>query len=151
MGFGDPSTCWPPAGTTSRRRCANALAVVPERAGILVLADPAHPLAADRLFTDHHTLVRGGRTARYRRPMLEVVQRVVDGVVQETLPKQDTWSRSPRRRSGGGAAWCTPARRTVENPGMLAALGHRVDRARRPGEPARGDRAGPRRMRRLAC
>lgn len=115
----------------------NALAAVPDRAGILVLADPAHPLAADRLFTDVVGAVRGGADGAVPVvPMLEVVQRVHDGVVVETLPKQDTvLAQSPQAfRAGVLRAAHAGAPRPVENSGMLAALGHRVVTV--PGDPA---------------
>ncbi|ANY06825.1 hypothetical protein AFB00_11580 [Pseudonocardia sp. HH130630-07] len=105
------------------------LTVVPRSAGILVLADPAHPLAADRIFTDAIAEVRAGADGAVPVvPMLEVVQRVLDGVVVETLPKDDTWiAQSPQAfRAGVLRAAHADAPRPVENSGMLAALGHRV-------------------------
>lgn len=106
-----------------------ALAAVPDTAGILVLADPAHPLAADRIFTDVVAAVRGGADGAVPVvPMLEVVQRVVDGAVVETLPKPDTvLAQSPQAfRADVLRAAHAGAPRPVENSGMLAALGHRV-------------------------
>ncbi|MBC3194607.1 2-C-methyl-D-erythritol 4-phosphate cytidylyltransferase [Pseudonocardia sp. C8] len=134
---GEPVDMLATGGDHQSASLRNALAVVPERAGILVLADPAHPLAADRLFTDVIAAVRGGADGAVPAiPMLEVVQRVVDGVVQETLPKQDTWvAQSPQAfRAEVLRAAHAGAPRPVENSGMLAALGHRVVTV--PGDPA---------------
>lgn len=114
-----------------------ALAAVPDTAGVLVVADPAHPLAADRIFTDVVAAVRGGADGAVPVvPMLEVVQRVVDGVVVETLPKPDTVvAQSPQAfRADVLRAAHAGAPRPVENSGMLAALGHRVVTV--PGDPA---------------
>jgi 2-C-methyl-D-erythritol 4-phosphate cytidylyltransferase len=67
-----------------------ALAVIPDDAGIIVAADPAHPLASDRLFLDVLAAVRAGADGAVPVvPLLEIVQRVVDGVVRETVPKDD--------------------------------------------------------------
>lgn len=113
------------------------MAAVPDSAGILVLADPAHPLAADRIFTEVIAAVRDGADGAVPViPMLEVVQRVVDGVVVETLPKPDTvLTQSPQAfRADVLRAAHAAGPRPVENSGMLAALGHRVVTV--PGDPA---------------
>ncbi|MEU6700036.1 2-C-methyl-D-erythritol 4-phosphate cytidylyltransferase [Pseudonocardia sp. NPDC046786] len=113
------------------------LAAVPDDAGILVLADPAHPLAADRIFRAVVAAVRDGADGAVPVvPLLEVAQRVVDGVVVETLPKQDTvLTQSPQAfRADVLRAAHADAPRPVENSGMLAARGHRIVTV--PGDPA---------------
>ena len=141
---GEPVDALAVGGDHQSASLRNALAAVPGSAGILVLADPAHPLAPDRIFADVIAAVRGGADGAVPAiPMLEVVQRVTDGVVQETLPKKDTWvAQSPQafradvlRTAHAGAP------RPVENSGMLAALGHRVVTV--PGDPANLHVASP--------
>lgn len=113
------------------------LAAVPDDAGILVLADPAHPLAADRIFRDVVAAVRAGADGAVPVvPLLEVVQRVQDGVVVETLPNRDAvLTQSPQAfRADLLRAAHADAPRPVENSGMLAARGHRIVTV--PGDPA---------------
>lgn len=134
---GEPVDALAVGGDHQSESLRSGLGAVPGDAGILVLADPAHPLAADRLFTDAIAAVRAGADGAVPVvPMLEVVQRVVDGVVVETLPKQDTViTQSPQAfRADVLRAAHAGAPRPVENSGMLAALGHRVVTV--PGDPA---------------
>ncbi|MEJ8281769.1 IspD/TarI family cytidylyltransferase [Pseudonocardia spirodelae] len=134
---GEPVDALAVGGDHQSESLRAGLAVVPADAGILVLADPAHPLAADRIFTDAVAAVRAGADGAVPVvPLLEVVQRVRDGVVVETLPKQDTViAQSPQAfRAGVLRAAHADAPRPVENSGMLAALGYRVVTV--PGDPA---------------
>ncbi|SFN22152.1 2-C-methyl-D-erythritol 4-phosphate cytidylyltransferase [Pseudonocardia ammonioxydans] len=134
---GEPVDALAVGGDHQSESLRSGLDAVPADAGILVLADPAHPLAADRLFTDAIAAVRAGADGAVPVvPMLEVVQRVVDGVVVETLPKQDTViTQSPQAfRADVLRAAHAGAPRPVENSGMLAASGHRVVTV--PGDPA---------------
>lgn len=126
---GEPVDVLATGGDHQSASLRNALEAVPESATVLVLADPAHPLAADRIFTETVAEVRAGADGAVPVvPMLEVVQRVVEGVVVETLPKEDTWvTQSPQAfRAAALRAAHADAPRPVENSGMLAALGHRV-------------------------
>lgn len=126
---GEPVDLLATGGDHQAASLRNALAVVPDSAGVLVLADPAHPLAADRIFVETVAEVRAGADGAVPVvPMLEVVQRVRDGMVVETLPKADTWiAQSPQAfRAAVLRAAHADAPRPVENSGMLAALGHRV-------------------------
>lgn len=67
------------------------LAAVPDAAGIVVITDAAHPLSSPRLFEDLIAAVRAGADGAVPvLPMLEIVQRVRDGRVIETLPKEGT-------------------------------------------------------------
>ena len=134
---GEPVDALAVGGDHQSSSLRNGLAAVPDDAGILVLADPAHPVATDRIFTGVITAVRDGADGAVPViPMLEVVQRVVDGVVVETLPKQDTVvTQSPQAfRAAVLRAAHADEPRPVENSGMLAALGHRVVTV--PGDPA---------------
>lgn len=134
---GEPVDLLAAGGDHQSASLRNALAAVPGTATVLVLADPAHPLAADRLFTDTIDAVRAGADGAVPVvPMLEVVARVVDDVVVETLPKDGTWlAQSPQAfRAGVLRAAHADAPRPVENSGLLAALGHRVVTV--PGDPA---------------
>ncbi|MEQ3554924.1 2-C-methyl-D-erythritol 4-phosphate cytidylyltransferase [Pseudonocardia nematodicida] len=134
---GEPVDVLAVGGDHQSASLRHALAAVPETAGILVIADPAHPLAADRIFHDAIAAVRAGADGAVPVvPMLEVVQRVIDGVVVETLPKEDTViAQSPQAfRADVLRAAHADAPRPIENSGMLAALGHRVVTV--PGDPA---------------
>ncbi|NIB30649.1 hypothetical protein HBB16_01160 [Pseudonocardia sp. MCCB 268] len=126
----------------------NALAVVPSGPGSWVLADLAYPLAGPVAVhrRDQRRPRRAGDGAVPAIPMLEVVQRVVDGVVQRRRrPKQDTCRAVPAGVPGG-CGRRTPVRRgRWRTSGMLA---RSVTGSTVPGDPAnlrRGDRAGPRR------
>lgn len=113
------------------------LARVPEEAGIVVVCDPAHPLASDALFTAVVDAVRDGADGAV--PVLaiaEVVQRVEDGRVTATVPKDDlVLTQSPHAfRAGALRAAHADLPRPVENSSLLVARGHRVVAV--PGDPA---------------
>lgn len=111
---GEPVDALAVGGDHQSESLRAGLAVVPAEAGVLVLADPAHPLAADRIFTEVVEAVRAGADGAVPVvPLLEVVQRVRDGVVVDTLPSRTRWSRSRRRRSA--RTCCVP--RTPTRPG----------------------------------
>jgi 2-C-methyl-D-erythritol 4-phosphate cytidylyltransferase len=114
-----------------------ALAVIPDDAGVVVATDPAHPLAADRNYTDVDAAVRAGADGAVPvLPLLEVVQRVVDGRVVETLPKNDAViTQAPQAfRADVLRAVHADLPRPVENSGLLVERGHHVVAV--PGEPA---------------
>ncbi len=141
---GEPVDALAVGGDHQSESLRAGLAVVPAEAGVLVLADPAHPLAADRIFTEVVEAVRAGADGAVPVvPLLEVVQRVRDGVVVDTLPKQDAVvTQSPQAfRADVLRAAHADAPRPVENSGMLAALGHRVVTV--PGDPANLHVASP--------
>ncbi len=113
------------------------LACVPADAGIVVVCDPAHPLASAELFTAVVDAVRRGADGAVPvLPILEVVQRVVDGRVVATVPKHDlVLTQSPQAfRAAVLRAAHADRPRPVENSGLLVELGHRVDTV--PGDPA---------------
>ncbi|MDQ4117978.1 MAG: 2-C-methyl-D-erythritol 4-phosphate cytidylyltransferase [Actinomycetota bacterium] len=106
-----------------------ALAVVPDDAGVIVATDPAHPLAPDRVYTDVVAAVRAGADGAVPvLPLLEVVQRVVDGRVVETLPKDDAViTQAPHAfRADVLRAVHADRPRPVENSGLLVERGHHV-------------------------
>lgn len=141
---GEPVDALAVGGDHQSESLRSGLRAVPRSAAVLVLADPAHPLAADRIFTDVVDAVRGGADGAVPViPMLEVVQRVADGVVVETLPKSGTvLAQSPQAfRADVLRAAHAGEPRPVENSGMLAALGHRVVTV--PGDPANLHVASP--------
>jgi 2-C-methyl-D-erythritol 4-phosphate cytidylyltransferase len=114
-----------------------ALAVVPEDAAVIVATDPAHPLAPDRVYTDVVAAVRDGADGAVPvLPLLEVVQRVVDGRVVETLPKDDAViTQAPHAfRADVLRAVHADRPRPVENSGLLVERGHHVVAV--PGDPA---------------
>lgn len=114
-----------------------ALAVVPADASVVVATDPAHPLAPDRIYTDVVAAVRAGADGAVPVvPLLEVVQRVVDGRVVETLPKDDAViTQAPHAfRADVLRAAHADRPRPAENSGLLVSLGHRVVTVR--GDPA---------------
>jgi 2-C-methyl-D-erythritol 4-phosphate cytidylyltransferase len=105
------------------------LAAVPADAAIVAVADPAHPLASDALFEAVVEAVRGGADGAVPViPILEVVQRVRDGQVVETLPKDDlVLTQTPQAfRADVLRAVHADRPRPVENSGLLVERGHRV-------------------------
>ncbi len=114
-----------------------ALAVIPDAAEIIVVADPAHPLAGPELFARVIGAVRAGADGAVAvLPVLEVIQRVVDGRVVDTLPKHDlVITQSPHAfRADVLRAVHVDRPRPVENSGLLVERGYRVDVV--PGDPA---------------
>ena len=112
------------------------LATVPEAVEIIVVCDPAHPLASEGLFTSVVDAVRAGADGAVPvLPILEVVQRVRDGRVIDTLPKSDlVLTQAPQAfRAMVLRAAHADRPRPVENSGLLVDLGHRVVTV--PGEP----------------
>jgi 2-C-methyl-D-erythritol 4-phosphate cytidylyltransferase len=102
---------------------------VPADAAIIAVADPAHPLASDSLFEAVIDAVRGGADGAVPViPILEVVQRVEDGQVVETLPKDDlVLTQTPQAfRADVLRAVHADRPRPVENSGLLVERGHRV-------------------------
>lgn len=113
------------------------LATVPADAGIVVVCDPAHPLASEALFTAVVDAVRRGADGAVPvLPILEVVQRVEGGRVTATVPKHDlVLTQAPQAFRAAVLREAHADRpRPVENSGLLVELGHRVDTV--PGEPA---------------
>lgn len=106
------------------------LAALPEDAGVAVIADPAHPLAPQALFTSVIEAVRGGADGAV--PVVaihDVVQRVRDGRVVGTLPKDDlVITQSPQAyRVSVLRAVHADAPRPVEDSSLLVERGYRVD------------------------
>ncbi len=113
-----------------------ALAAIPESAGIAVICDAAHPLASPALFTAVIGQVRAGAEAAVPIiPILEVVQRVADDVVVETLPKDGCFlTQTPQAfRLDVLRAVHADEPRPVENSSLVAERGHRVVTV--PGDP----------------
>jgi 2-C-methyl-D-erythritol 4-phosphate cytidylyltransferase len=105
------------------------LAAVPPDAEIVVVADPAHPLATDALVDAVVGAVRDGADGAVPViPIAEVVQRVRDGRVVETLPKDDlVLTQTPQAfRADVLRAVHADRPRPVENSGLLVERGHRV-------------------------
>ena len=106
-----------------------ALETLPGHAGIVVVADPAHPLASPALFIAVIDAVRSGYDGAVPAiPILEVVQRIRNSQVIETLPKTDlVLTQSPQafRVSALRAAHANKPR-PVENSGLLVEQGYRV-------------------------
>jgi 2-C-methyl-D-erythritol 4-phosphate cytidylyltransferase len=105
------------------------LAALPADTAIVVVADPAHPLATDALFRAVVDAVRAGADGAVPViPILEVVQRVRDGRVLETLLKDDlVLTQTPQAfRADVLRAAHADRPRPVENSGLLVERGHRV-------------------------
>jgi 2-C-methyl-D-erythritol 4-phosphate cytidylyltransferase len=103
---------------------------VPASAAVTVVADPAHPLASDALFRAVVEAVRrGAHGAVPVMPILEVVQRVVDGRVVDTIPKEHlVLTQSPHAfRTSVLRAVHADRPRPVDNSSLLVAHGYRVD------------------------
>lgn len=133
---GEPVDTLAAGGDHQSESLRAALATLPDDAAIAVVADPAHPLASDMLFRRVIDAVRGGADgAVCVVPILEVVQRVRDGRVVETLPKTDlVLTQSPHAfRVPVLRAVHAGRPRPVENSGLLVEHGYRVDTV--PGEP----------------
>jgi 2-C-methyl-D-erythritol 4-phosphate cytidylyltransferase len=126
---GEPVDAVTEGGDHQSESLRAGLAAVPADAAIVVVADPAHPLATDALFEAVIDAVRGGADGAVPViPMLEVVQRVRDGQVVETLPKADlVQTQSPQAfRADVLRAVHADRPRPVENSGLLVERGHRV-------------------------
>jgi 2-C-methyl-D-erythritol 4-phosphate cytidylyltransferase len=133
---GEPVDAVAEGGDHQSESLRAGLATVPPDAGIVVVCDPAHPLASDALFTAVTAAVRRGADGAVPvLPILEVVQRVEAGRVTATLPKHDlVLTQAPQAfRSRVLRAVHADRPRPVENSGLLVERGHRVDTV--PGEP----------------
>lgn len=134
---GEPVDALAVGGDHQSESLRAGLAVVPDDAQVLVVTDPAHPLAPDRLYAEVVAAVRGGADGAVPvLPMLDVVQRVVDGRVVATLPKDGTViTQVPQAfRAAVLRAAHADRPRPVENSGLVAERGHRVVTVR--GDPA---------------
>ncbi|GAA3248427.1 2-C-methyl-D-erythritol 4-phosphate cytidylyltransferase [Pseudonocardia petroleophila] len=134
---GDPVDALAVGGDHQSESLRAGLATVPDATAIVVVCDPAHPLAPDRLFLDVVDAVRRGADGAVPVvPILEVVQRVEAGRVVATLPKHDlVLTQSPQAFDAAVLREAHADRpRPVENSGLLVERGHRVDTV--PGDPA---------------
>jgi 2-C-methyl-D-erythritol 4-phosphate cytidylyltransferase len=126
---GEPVDAVTEGGDHQSESLRAGLAKVPADAAIIAVADPAHPLASDALFDAVIEAVRRGADGAVPViPVLEVVQRVRDGEVVETLPKDDlVLTQTPQAfRADVLRAVHADRPRPVENSGLLAERGHRV-------------------------
>jgi len=134
---GEPVHALAAGGDHQSESLRAGLETLPTDASIAVIADPAHPLAPDALFEAVIDKVRRGADGAVPvLPTHEVIQRVRNGRVVETLPKQDlVITASPH-------AFRVPVLRAVhasrprpaENSSLLLEWGYRVDTV--PGDPA---------------
>lgn len=105
------------------------LAAIPADAGIVVICDPAHPLAPDHLFTAVIDAVRRGADGAVATiPIHEVIQRVVDGRVVDTIPKDGlVITQSPHAfRASVLRAVHVDRPQPPENSGLLVERGYTV-------------------------
>jgi len=112
------------------------LAVVPEDAEIAVVADAAHPLASPSLYRALVDAVRRGADGAVPgMPLLEVVQRVRNAQLTETLPKGDlVMTQTPQAfRLDLLRAAHRDLPETVDDSSLLVELGHEIRVI--PGEP----------------
>jgi 2-C-methyl-D-erythritol 4-phosphate cytidylyltransferase len=126
---GEPVDAVADGGDHQSESLRAGLAAVPADAAIVVVADPAHPLASDALFEAVIDAVRRGADGAVPViPILEVVQRVKGGQVLETLPKDDlVLTQTPQAfRADVLRAAHADRPRPVENSGLLVERGHRV-------------------------
>jgi 2-C-methyl-D-erythritol 4-phosphate cytidylyltransferase len=134
---GEPVHALAAGGDHQSESLRAGLGTLPTDASIAVVADPAHPLAPDALFEAVIDKVRRGADGAVPvLPSHDVVQRVRNGRVVETLPKHDlVITASPH-------AFRVPVLRAVhasrprpaENSSLLLEWGYRVDTV--PGDPA---------------
>lgn len=133
---GEPVDALAVGGDHQSESLRAGLATLPADAAIAVVADPAHPLASEALFRAVIDKVRAGADGAVPVvPILEVVQRVKDGRVLETVPKDDlVLTQSPHAfRVDVLRRLHADRPRPVENSSLLVANGHRVETV--PGEP----------------
>jgi 2-C-methyl-D-erythritol 4-phosphate cytidylyltransferase len=126
---GEPVDAVAEGGDHQSESLRAGLAAVPADAAIVAVADPAHPLASDALFAAVVAAVREGADGAVPVvPILEVVQRVRNGEVVETLPKDDlVLTQTPQAfRADVLRAVHADRPRPVENSGLLVERGHRV-------------------------
>lgn len=134
---GEPVDALAEGGDHQSESLRAGLATVPDGAGIVLVCDPAHPLAPDALFTAVADAVRRGADGAVPvLPILEVVQRVEGGRVTATIPKHDlVLTQAPQAfRAEVLREVHVDRPRPVENSGLLVERGHRVDTV--PGDPA---------------
>lgn len=134
---GDPVEAVAEGGDHQSESLRAGLALVPDDAAVVVACDPAHPLAADALFTAVVAGVRAGADGAVPvLPLLDVVQRVADGRVTATLPKDGlVITQSPQAfRADVLRAVHADRPRPVENSGLLVDRGYHVVTV--PGDPA---------------
>lgn len=132
---GEPVDTVAEGGDHQSESLRSGLATLPADAAIAVVADPAHPLASDALFVAVIDAVRRGADGAVPVvPLLEVVQRVQDGRVVDTLPKTDlVLTQSPHAfRVSVLRSVHADRPRPLENSSLLVERGHRVDTV--PGE-----------------
>jgi 2-C-methyl-D-erythritol 4-phosphate cytidylyltransferase len=126
---GEPVDAVAEGGDHQSESLRAGLAALPADTAIVVVADPAHPLASDALFEAVIEAVRRGADGAVPViPILEVVQRVKGGQVVETLPKDDlVLTQTPQAfRAEVLRAVHADRPRPVENSGLLVERGHRV-------------------------
>jgi 2-C-methyl-D-erythritol 4-phosphate cytidylyltransferase len=126
---GEPVEAVTEGGDHQSESLRSGLAALPADTAIVVVADPAHPLATDELFRAVIEAVRTGADGAVPViPILEVVQRARDGQVVETLPKDDlVLTQTPQAfRADVLRAVHADRPRPVENSGLLVERGHRV-------------------------
>jgi 2-C-methyl-D-erythritol 4-phosphate cytidylyltransferase len=126
---GDPVDTLAEGGDHQSESLRAGLATLPADAAVVVVADPAHPLAPESLFRAVIAAVREGADGAVPVvPILEVVQRVRDGRVVETLPKEDlVLTQTPQAfRADVLRAVHADRPRPVENSGLLVERGYQV-------------------------
>ncbi|MET0190393.1 MAG: 2-C-methyl-D-erythritol 4-phosphate cytidylyltransferase [Pseudonocardia sediminis] len=134
---GEPVDALAVGGDHASESLRAGLAVVSGDAAVVLVNSPAHPLASDRLHHDVIAAVRAGADGAVPvLPMLDVVQRVVDGRVVATLPKDGTvLTQAPQAfRAAALRSAHADRPRPVENSGLLVERGHVVVTVR--GDPA---------------
>ena len=133
---GEPVDTLAEGGDHQSESLRAGLATLPADARIAVVADPAHPLASDALFRGVIDAVRRGADGAVPvMPILEVVQRVKEGRVLDTVPKNDlVLTQSPHAFRVDVLRELHASRpRPVENSSLFVTHGYRVDTI--PGEP----------------
>lgn len=136
MWDGEPVDALAVGGDHQSESLRAGLATVATDAAVAVVADPAHPLASDALFTAVIDAVRAGADGAVPVvAILEVLARVHGGRVVGTVPKADlVLVQSPHAfRVPVLRAVHADRPRPVENSGLLVERGYRVDIV--PGEP----------------
>lgn len=123
-------------GTLRADSVRAGLAAVPSRADVVVIADAAHPLASGELYRRLVRAVRDGADGAVpTAPTLEIIQRVREGRVVATLPKDGLFlTQTPHAfRASVLRAAHLGGVDTVDDSTLLLARGRRVVAV--PGEP----------------
>lgn len=133
---GDPVDAVAEGGDHQSESLRAGLVAVPAGAEVVLVADAAHPLATDALYTAVRDAVLDGADGAVPVvPIVEALQRLRDGHVVESLPRDDlVLTQAPHAfRAGLLRAMHVDRPRLLDNSTLLLTHGHHLRAV--PGEP----------------